>query len=268
MQVGYSKPAYAKSAYAAPKIVSGFIVCATRQPNGAAKHGGGKVSLDNAFALIEGHPGCLIGSRGGHPPLLWAGEYDISVTKFENYLKSIRYPPSEWVLKGMFARIVRDKVGFGTQRRNRVLATQLAAPRETEFEDSQFIEAIQVDGLCGLAWFNQAASEVRARNYENSAICFTAAALCQPNDLEAWCSAIGSAINCRRPDLLAHVMSAAYRVRGEQFSKALFKYINQQPAEFPKQTVLERLGEIVAAIPTSQRQRTIRVHSRKPSPAD
>ena len=30
VQVGYSKPAYAKSAYAAPKIVSGFIVCATR----------------------------------------------------------------------------------------------------------------------------------------------------------------------------------------------------------------------------------------------
>jgi len=30
VQVGYSKPAYAKSAYAAPKIVSAFIVCATR----------------------------------------------------------------------------------------------------------------------------------------------------------------------------------------------------------------------------------------------
>src|SRR5260370_12594650 len=28
VEVGYSKPAYAKSAYAAPKIVSGFIVCA------------------------------------------------------------------------------------------------------------------------------------------------------------------------------------------------------------------------------------------------
>jgi len=47
------------------------------QPNGAAKHGGGKVSLDNAFALIEGHPGKtqsqnqnrLVTLRMPHPPL-------------------------------------------------------------------------------------------------------------------------------------------------------------------------------------------------------
>ena len=31
--VGYAKPAQAKSAYAALKIVLGFIVCATRRPS-------------------------------------------------------------------------------------------------------------------------------------------------------------------------------------------------------------------------------------------
>jgi tetratricopeptide (TPR) repeat protein len=193
--------------------------------------------------------------------LLWAGEYDRSCAEFDDYLRSVAYPPSEWALKGMFVRLVRDKVGSGTQRRDRMLAMQLAAPRTTVFDESQFMEALRADGLCGLAWFNQAASEVRAQNYENSAICFMAAALCQPNDFQAWCSAIGSAINCHRMDLLGHIISAAYRANGEPFSEALFEYFRQQPATSPiqKTKIIELLGEFLATVPTSGKQRTFRI---------
>jgi tetratricopeptide (TPR) repeat protein len=88
--------------------------------------------------------------------LMWSGEYDQAMTMFEAYLKKIQYPSSEWVLTGQFVRVVRERVGCGTQRRNRVLALQLASARENTFEESQFTAAVQADGLCGLAWFNRA----------------------------------------------------------------------------------------------------------------
>jgi len=36
-------------------------------------HCRGVLCLDNAFALIEGHPGLVPTKRPGHPPLEWEG---------------------------------------------------------------------------------------------------------------------------------------------------------------------------------------------------
>jgi hypothetical protein len=160
--------------------------------------------------------------------------------------------------------MLRDHLGCGSQRRDQQASLRIAGSTKTEegveeFTEKRFTDAIQADGLCGLAWFNKAASEVRASRYENAAICFTASALCQPNDVEAWCSAVGSAINCSRTDLLAHIMAAAYRILGERFSQSLFNFVKQQPTEIPKQTVIEILGGIFAAIPINERRRTVRI---------
>jgi tetratricopeptide (TPR) repeat protein len=197
--------------------------------------------------------------------LMWSGEYDRAIAMFEAYLKRIEYPPSEWALKGHFVRIIRDNVGSGSQPRNRLLAMQLASQRAGAFEESQFTEAVQADGLCGLAWFNRAFLEVERNNYESAAMYYTVAGLCQPNDIQAWCSAVGCAINCRRLDLLAHVLSAAYRVCGERFCGALYEFVKQQPDGFPKHLVIEKLGEVISAVPTMEQRWIVRIGGGKPT---
>lgn len=191
--------------------------------------------------------------------LLFSGDYQRAVELFDGYVNSSQDIPSEWILKSAFAKTVRDCVGTGIQARNRKLGLHLASPGENGFEESQFKAAIQADGLSGLAWFNQAYSELQICHYENAAKCYAAAALCQPNDIEAWCAAIGCAINCGRDDLLAHLISAAYRHMGENFTNALFQFVKKQPNEFPKDQIIELLGEIVLAVPTQQQSRILRI---------
>jgi tetratricopeptide (TPR) repeat protein len=191
---------------------------------------------------------------------MWAGEYDRAIAELEGYLKGTEYRVNpEWRLMRSLVRMVRDKVGSGTQHRNRKLALQLASPQRDTFKESQFDDAIQVDGLCGLAWFNQAYLESKSRNYEDAAKSYAAAALCQPNDLQAWCSAVGCAMISRHQDLVGDLISAAYRRCGEQFSSALFEFIKQQPGDFPRQKVIEALGEIVSMIPVIRQSRTVRI---------
>jgi len=117
-------------------------------------------------------------------------------------------------------------------------------------------------GLCGLAWFNRAFLELGTKNYESAALCYTAAALCRLNDVQAWCSGVGCALNCHRPDLLAHVLSAAYRMCGERFSLALYEFVRQQPDEFPKHRIIEMLGEIISELPVREQNWILRIGNR------
>jgi tetratricopeptide (TPR) repeat protein len=197
-------------------------------------------------AMTLGDLNCLPLLADAH---LWSGEYDRALDGFRAYLETSENPGSEWVLKAAFVRMVRDVVGAGKQKRDRQNALGLATPVEGVFPESQFQAAISADGLCGLAWFNQACSEVGRGNFSNAAKCFCAVALCQRGDLAAWCSAIGSAINSGRPDMAAHLMSAGYRACGEGFTRALFEFIRSQDEGFPKVLVIEKLGDMLASSP-------------------
>ena len=196
--------------------------------------------------------------------LMWTGAYGRALAEIDPYLKGIEYPPSEWVLKHCFLLMLRDIVGVGAQRREKALALQLADPRDGQFKESQFRAAIQADALCGLAWFNRAHSEVLAQNYSKGAEYYTAAALCQPNDLEAWCAAVVCALNSRCADLFGHVISAAYRARREDFSSAIFERVKQQPADYPKQQLIEALGEIITSVPKRRNPAFVRIFDTPP----
>jgi hypothetical protein len=192
---------------------------------------------------------------------MWSGEYDKALDGFNAYLKSSKEPRSEWVLKAAFVRMVRDVVGAGSQVRDRQRAIELAAPVDGLFKEYQFQAAIEADGLCGLAWFNRGVSEVRDGDHSDAAKCFCAAALCKRGDLVAWCSAIGSAISCGRLDFVVRLMSAGHGACGEDFSKALFEFIRSQDGAFPKEAVIEALGELLAALPATEKQMTLRLHA-------
>lgn len=190
---------------------------------------------------------------------LWCGDYDKALDSFSAYLKSNDKSRSGWILTAAFVRMVRDVAGIGKQTRDRRRGVQLAAPVNDAFEESQFHAAIKADGLCGLAWFNQASSEVKYGDYSNATKCFCAAALCQRGDLTAWCSAVLSAFNCSRWDLLSHVMSAAYDACGEDFSKALFESIRNHDEDYPKELLIDALGEILASLPKNESKVTVRL---------
>lgn len=194
--------------------------------------------------------------------LMWSGEYDRSIAEFETYRNGVQVEAPQWALTRTLVKMVRDQVGSGTQRRNRVMAMQAADPRGGGFDASPFQAALRRDGLCGLAWFNRAHLEVLSQNYENATKCYTAAALCQRNDLESWCLAIGCAMKCGRYDLCAYLLSAGYTACGEEFSRALFGFIRNQPDNFPKDRVVQMLGEIISCIPIESKPPVLRIFPR------
>jgi len=209
-------------------------------------------------AIALGEQNCL--------PLLadaqmWSGEYDKSIDSFHTHLEGSRSSSAEWRLSAAFVRMVRDVIGAGKQIRNPKAALELAYPSNGVFEESHFQAAIQNDGLCGLAWFNWAISAEKSGNYSDAAKCFCAAALCQKGDLTAWCYAIGSAMNCSRMDLAVLLISDAYRACGERFSRALFQYLRSQKSEFPKELVIDKLGEVLASLPGKGSEFTLRMFS-------
>jgi hypothetical protein len=65
--------------------------------------------------------------------------------------------------------------------------------------------------------------------------------------------------------LLAHVLSAAYRVCGERFCGALYEFVKQQPDGFPKHLVIEKLGEVISAVPTMEQRWIVRIGGGKPT---
>ena len=193
--------------------------------------------------------------------LMFAGEYETAKAEFDLSLEGMKDPPSEWVLKREFLRNILETFGIKSQRRQRMHALRLADAGTESFSREEFAAAIRVDALCGLAWFNRAVEESRADNQECAAEYFTWAALCQPNDLQAWCSALGSAINGRQTNLFGHATIAAYQRCGEKFFNAVLDFIRNQPDGFPKDEVIDSFAEIISAIPVKRPSRTIRIVS-------
>jgi hypothetical protein len=193
---------------------------------------------------------------------MWSGEYDEAIAGFRRYLESEEQSQSHWVLSAAFARMVRDVVGGGKQQRDRKAALQLATPIDGGFEDSQFEAAVRADGLCSLAWFNKGIFEVNRGNHSDAAKCFCAAALCQRGDIDAWRSAVISALSCGQWAFFLHLATAAYQSCGEDFCRALFALIRSQGDEFPRDLVINKLGEILASLPaTGTTTFTMRLHS-------
>jgi hypothetical protein len=113
-------------------------------------------------------------------------------------------------------------------------------------------DALRVDALCALAWFNLGGAANRAGESEEALYSFLIAALLEPGDIEAWANVIGTSINAtvERPvdgaattALLA--IAAGYGANGEDFVLHLAERVKETGREGFVAMIRKVVAEVV-----------------------
>jgi len=158
--------------------------------------------------------------------LMLGGYYRLAHEVFTEHLNSVEDEDPVWHLKNMCLEYLIDKTGIEEQVRQKKDA--LNKIDTSKVGDSSFKHgldmAIELDNLCGLAWFNLGIVHSDSGKYEEAAFNFILCGLVQTWDIEAW---VNAALVCFNEETLIEnlpdVLSAAYFFNGEKFLSAIYK---------------------------------------------
>lgn len=166
--------------------------------------------------------------------LMFAGEYERAINVFLEYLNNTDSPIDEFHLKAICLRSISETKGIRKQRRNPSLATSKADLSNLEFGftiKEQLDNSLNIDLLCGLAWFNYGVTHSEESDYSSAALSFTMAGLVQRNDVEAWKNATLCSFNYpSSPLVLGLIIRTAYTFNGDDFLENLYSHLEQTNA--------------------------------------
>ena len=129
----------------------------------------------------------------------------------------------------------------------------MAAP-DFKLLRSEFIarlqEALKLDALCALAWFNLGTCLNEQGKCDDACIAFLFAALIQRGDAVSWANAFALAMSVKDYQFLAgHIVVAARSSCGEIFTEQLFRLADSQPGDFPRLEFLTGINDALSRIP-------------------
>ena len=163
--------------------------------------------------------------------LMLGGRYKLAHDVFSEYLGSSEDDHAEWHLKNMCLENLIDKTGVEEQvRRKREAISKVDISKAG---DSSFVRdleaAIEIDNLCGLAWFNLGIVRSRAGKQEEAKFCFILCGLVQTKDIEAWVNATLCCFNKEVAiQVLPLVINAAYFFNGDDYLSKLHKELTDR----------------------------------------
>jgi len=194
-----------------------------------------------------------------------AGRFRDALKLFEEYMTLEEKPNEEWHLKNFMVSHL-DKLDIGTQDRNPVRAIEMC--NVTSTDESQTLtklqEAVRVDALCSLAWFNLGASFGRAARAQEAFESYLFAGVCCGLDVEAWTRALlhGLAVlrdNSINVPLIVCIVRVAYRRNGQKFLEELRKRLDQQDPAFPVAALIGIVADAVKDIDRRNRLTEVRM---------
>ena len=158
--------------------------------------------------------------------LMFGGSYKLARDVFSEYLGSVDDDHAEWRLKNMCLENLIEETGVEEQVRRKKEA--ISKIDISKAGDSSFIRdlemAIELDNLCGLAWFNLGIERGRSGKHEEAAFSFIVCGLVQTWDIKAWVNATLCCFNKEVPiQILPLVLRAAYFFNGDDYLSTLHK---------------------------------------------
>src|SRR5207247_10260783 len=108
-------------------------------------------------------------------------------------------------------------------------ARLLAGVADGSADEAQLREALQLDPLCGLAWFNLGVLLFSEGRREEALFAFLVASLAEHWDVEAWCNAVALAFTADAVDLLGNIVEAAYHLNGDALLVHFAEVLRAQP---------------------------------------
>jgi hypothetical protein len=187
---------------------------------------------------------------------MFAGRYHEAEVAFAAYLGTHPTFASEWNLKYWALTHIRTTLGHSLQQRQVASALKLAnieGSGEGQEVKQRLGHALQLDALCGLAWFNLGVYENLTGNRCGAFEAFLIAALIQRWDVEAWCNAFSLAVfESVGQSLIPDIMRAAYFATGSCFSDQVLKFANRQPMGFPVSEFVNIVESALSTLPKEQ----------------
>jgi len=146
--------------------------------------------------------------------MMFAGQYKNAKEEFGHYLDKTKELAPQWRLKNWALTKLLEH-GVEAQTRQTRAALSLAGDPDT------LDDALKLDALCGLAWFNKGANELPDKDRRVASAYYLMAAVCQDWDLQAWRNAFGLAMEDKEDETAPYILLAAYEVHGERFIQEL-----------------------------------------------
>lgn len=165
--------------------------------------------------------------------LMFSGYYLKARDVFNNYLNLPNsQKDAEWSLKMISLESLIDDYGINEQHRKIERAIKLADLTKITSTDTKLKKlksALELDLLCGLAWFNMGVLYSQQKNQEEATFCFSMCGLIQSHDIESWVNATLSSFNKDTPiQIGALIISTAYFKNSEDYLEELYKKLSEQ----------------------------------------
>lgn len=164
--------------------------------------------------------------------LMHSGKYQLALDVFSEYLNSNEEEHDEWHLKMICLENLIERTGIKEQTRRKEEA--LAAIDIKKAGEEAFVKllesAIEMDMLCGLAWFNLGIERSRAGNHQDAAFSFTMCGLVQTWDIEAW---VNATLCCFNKEISIQILPSltlrtGYFFNGDRFLSKLYQELNDR----------------------------------------
>lgn len=156
--------------------------------------------------------------------LMFGGSYKLANDVFSEYLESTEDDHAEWQLKNMCLETLIDETGVKEQiRRKNEAISKIDISKVGDSSFSEALEkAIELDNLCGLAWFNLGIERSKSGNHEGAVFGFIVCGLVQTWDIEAWVNATLCCFNKEIPSqIFPLALRTAYFFNGDEFLSRL-----------------------------------------------
>jgi len=195
--------------------------------------------------------------------LMFDGQYKNAVDAFLDYLRSSEHISEEYHLKSLCLEGILETKNIEVQNRNLLAATSeadISKLKEGVTNEEQLNRALEIDLLCGLAWFNYGIIYSGKLEYNDAMFSFTMAGLVQNNDIEAWSNAAICWLNTKiEPAIFVLIIRTAYFFNGEDFLEHLFNKIEQQGKNKGTSQIIDMINEITQKEEKEKEPPTVRI---------
>jgi len=155
--------------------------------------------------------------------LMFSGDYQVSLEKMIKYGEKYENIEGEWTLKIFILEFIVNALKIKKQKRNYSKSMQhLDSYDENNISEDILLDAIKLDALSPLAWYNLAQLYSKEKKYEEALLGFLITSLVNGYDPEAWYNSVVSLSNIGYIELLDSVIRTGYRKTGEEFIRLVY----------------------------------------------
>jgi len=194
--------------------------------------------------------------------LMFSGKYQSALDVFTEYLKSSKAENDEWHLKKICLELLIKRTGIKEQTRHSSAALESIRVKKNDRDAriKSLEKAIELDMLCGLAWFNWGVEYSKSGKHEDAVYSFTICGLVQNGDIEAWVNATLCSLNkVVSVHIFALILRTAYFYNRDNYLKKVYEELNKKGASEFLDLFSSAVEEILPRTQVGKRNPIIRI---------